>query len=110
MNPLLPPLYPFPRSNFLFFIAQGPQTSGETIESTKSLNFLHGTQIASPENSSKTEKKELSLSLRDDQFLLKLKGKVPLLTCLTILILKLDVDTVKIDNIVDTIGCWHGGT
>ena len=50
----------------------------------------------------------MSLSLRDDQFLLKLKGKVPILTCLTILILKLDVDTVKIANIVDTMAVGTG--
>ena len=44
-------------------VMKGPQTSCETIQSTKSLNSLHGTQIASSENTGKTGKKELSFTL-----------------------------------------------
>ena len=46
------PCSPFPLSHFLFSTGRGrPQTSWETIQSTKSLNSLHRTQIGSPENS-----------------------------------------------------------
>ena len=52
------PCSPFPLSHFLFSTGRGrPQTSGETIQSTKSLNSLHRTQIGSPENSNNEVKR-----------------------------------------------------